>query len=319
MPHTTLVHIGYQKTGSTWLQTQFLNHPDLLFSRPFSTTEFKEKVILPHPFLFEKDTVHNELKQRIADIPDSEIAVISVESISGSFFCNGADGLERANRIKSVLPDASVLICIREQRAMLRSSYKHYIKAQGTLSLDQWLTASSRSNGKIPVFDPVRFQYHHLISHYQSLFGADNVLVLPFEQFGQSPKSYINQIAVFSGLPLPDDVRDNLNYGHRSNPGLSFFSARIKRHLNRLFAHDLVLNPKPVLPIKVHHQTLKKISDRLDRRVPRKLKSHYEKKIITMIDQWVGDRYQESNAITAELTGLNLCDYGYDLAESTKS
>lgn len=317
MPRKTLVHIGYQKTASTWLQTQFFNHSELRFAMPLSSSTIKEKLVLPHSFMFKDEMTRNDFKSSLIQVPDDETPVVSVESLSGSFFSNGSDGIERANRIKSVFPNAAILINIREQRSMLRSSYKHYVKALGTLSAQQWLSASELDiKQKLPIFDPIRYQYHHLISHYQSLFGVDNVLILPCEQLWKSPKSYVGRIAEFAQVELPNNVRENLNYDYKSNKGLSAFAANAKRRINRLLMHDIVLNPKPFLRSNMHNNTLKKLAYRVDRRIPSSIKLRSEQKLIDTIDQWAGEKFQQSNQITMELTGLNLELYGYDLPRS---
>ncbi|MFQ3247681.1 MAG: hypothetical protein ACI9SP_004340 [Arenicella sp.] len=318
MPRKTLIHIGYQKTGSTWLQTQFFNHPGLRFNMPFERSEIKDKVLFPHIFNFDEKTTRKQFEAILSTVNDDDTAVVSIESISGSFFSDGSDGIARADRIKAVFPNAAILISIREQRAMLRSSYKHYIKALGTLSLSEWLNASQLdTKGRLPIFNPIRYQYHHLITYYQSLFGDHNVLVLPYEQLRQSPECYVNRIAEFAGIELPNEVRNNLNYRHKSNRGLSAFTANLKRHFNRFFMREIVLNPKPLIAFKLDNNTLKKWAYRIDRRVSERFKLRYEKKLITEIDRWANTQFQQSNAITARLTGLDLSTYGYDLANPT--
>lgn len=314
MPRKTLIHIGYQKTASTWLQTQFFNHPDLRFNTPFTSREIKEKIIHPHAFLFDPTLLQTFLEERVSAIPDNETLLISTESISGSFFSDGSDAFERANRIKTLFPDATILINIREQQAMLRSSYKHYVKVLGTLSIKEWLNASNRNTkAKLAIFNPIRYQYHYLISHYQSLFGRNNVLVLPCEQLWQSPELFAQKIADFAEIDLPITVRENLHYQHRSNKGLSAFTANTKRHINRFFMYDASLNPKPLLPLNIDNDTLKHLAYRLDRRLPKNIKLRSEKKLSNIIEQWTEHTFQESNRITMELTGLKLNDYGYDI------
>jgi len=134
MPQKTLIHIGYPKTASTWLQTHFFNHPPLSFNSPFSAKEIKKKIVSAHSFQFNPSTIKKSFEERILTIPSDETLLISTESIS------------------------RILINIREQRAMLRSSYKHYIKVLGTLSVEEWLNASAHNTkAKLPIFNPIRY------------------------------------------------------------------------------------------------------------------------------------------------------------------
>ena len=71
---------------------------------------------------------------------------------------------------------------------------------------------------RIPLFDFDYFQYHLLIRYYNKLFGADNVLVLPYEELVRDRRSFLTKIGEFSGKPVPDEVLTEMTDAKRRNP-----------------------------------------------------------------------------------------------------
>jgi len=69
----------------------------------------------------------------------------------------------------------------------------------------------------VPLFDARYLEYDLLVAYYRSLFGADQVLALAFDQFVEDGRGYVERIAAFAGHPVPDEVLDRLPYGHREN------------------------------------------------------------------------------------------------------
>jgi len=64
----------------------------------------------------------------------NRLNVMSHEVFLGSPHCAGFNGYDNFLKIKSLFPNAKILICIREQTDMILSSYKQYIKNLGILS-----------------------------------------------------------------------------------------------------------------------------------------------------------------------------------------
>ena len=69
--------------------------------------------------------------QRIVD--EGLSPVVSFERFSGNPFSGGYDSKEIADRLVQVFPDARVLVVVREQRSMIVSTYKQYVREGGAL------------------------------------------------------------------------------------------------------------------------------------------------------------------------------------------
>ena len=69
--------------------------------------------------------------QRLVD--EGLSPVVSFERFSGNPFSGGYDSKEIADRLVRVFPDARVLVIVREQRSMIVSTYKKYVREGGAL------------------------------------------------------------------------------------------------------------------------------------------------------------------------------------------
>ena len=104
---------------------------------------------------------------------------------------------------------------------------------------------------RVPLFDARFLEYDRLVSYYRSLFGADRVLALAFDQFVEDGRGYVERIAAFAGRPVPVEVLDRLPYGHRENVRTtSMLTLSVVRRLNRLGPRTDV-NPAPLAESKL--------------------------------------------------------------------
>jgi sulfotransferase family protein len=312
---SVLIHIGYHKTGSNWLQHMLFEDPATGYAWLGHQTKDHpvRRVIHDRPLEFRVKQVRRELEALARDAQSRGLQpVVSLERLSGHPFSGGHDSRQIADRLHEVLPDGRVLIVIREQRSMILATYKQYVKAGGTGTVSQFLEPATTRSLRARLFDYRHFEYDHLIGHYRSLFGADNVLVLPFEQLARDGRGFVERIAEFAGRPISADVLDRLPYTTRSNPSPSAMTIAGLRRVNR-FTPRTELDPAPVAEWERAErlaQRLKK-TDLLNRRGTRTLATRAEESLRRTVYEAVGERYAESNRRTAELTGLDLAAYGW--------
>jgi len=312
---SVLVHIGYHKTGSNWLQHMLFEDPATGYAWLGHETKDHpvRRVIHDRPLEFRNKQVRRELEALARDAESRGLhPVVSLERLSGHPFSGGHDSRQIADRLHEVLPDGRVLIVIREQRSMILATYKQYVKAGGTGTVSQFLEPATTRSLRARLFDYRHFEYDHLIGHYQSLFGSDNVLVMAFEQLARDGRGFVERIAEFAGRPIPVDVLDRLPYTTRSNPSPSALTIAGLRRVNR-FTPRTELDPAPVAEWEGAErlaQRLKK-TDLLNRRATRKLATRAEESLRRTVYEAVGERYTESNRRTVELTALDLAAYGW--------
>ena len=311
-----LAHIGYHKTGTNWLQ-------DVVFGDPATGLEWLGKRPLSHPVHtlvrtrpldFDADEVREAFAPLVAKVEAAgRLPVLSFPRLSGHPYSGGYDSKEIADRLKQVFPEAWVLVAVREQRSMVLSTYKQYVKAGGACELDEFLSPATRRGWRIPGFDFAHFAYDRLIAYYQALYGHENVLVLPYEQLVRDGRTFVEAIGRFVGRPIPAEVLDRMPFGRRSNEASPALAIELTRPLNR-FGQRTDLNPSPLFHSRVVSRTARRLRTS-PRGVPggRRLAERKEAELRRAVDEAVGDRYVASNRRTAELTGLDLAAYGWML------
>jgi Sulfotransferase domain len=312
----TLVHIGYHKTGTNWLQEEVFSNPRTgyrwLGKRPL--THPVHRLVRERALEFDADAVRAEFEPMLRSAEEAGLEpVVSFPRLSGHAFSGGYDSQELADRVSAVFPGTRVLIVIREQRSMIVSAYKQYVPAGGVSTIERFIAADPESR-RVPRFDFGHFAYDRPIRYYRSLFGPDSVLVLPYEQFVGDGRGFVGAIGEFAGRPIPEDVLDALPYGKRSNSAQSAYAVELSRPLN-FFGPRSDLNPAPLFQSKLIFSLAKQIR-RLDPSTMTMLQERAERSeahLRAVVDEAVGERYAESNRATAELTGIDLTSYGWTL------
>jgi sulfotransferase family protein len=308
-----IVHIGYHKTASSWLQRHVFGNPKtgLQTVGKFGPDHPVRQLVRVRPLEFDAAAVRALFEPLLQPVRDAGLVpVVSWERLSGHAVSGGYDSKELANRVREVFPEATILVVIREQRSMIVSTYKQYVMGGGPNSVDAFLAPHYSQNMRLPWFDLRHFEYDHLLRHYRSLFGDDSVLALPFEQFLREPHDFVAAIGQCAERPIDDALIAAMPFGDVHRPSLSALELELRRRRNRFVRSEL--NPAPLESQLLKRLTKLKqaavkplVRDRLRARADSDLK---ERVVAT-----VGDRYRESNRATAELTGLDLAGYGWTI------
>jgi hypothetical protein len=308
---SVLIHIGYHKTGTNWLQRRFFSDPATgyrwLGKRP--GTHPVRRFVKDGPFEFDPAAVREALEPMIAGAErDGLVPVISLERLSGSLVSGGHDSERIADRLHRVFPEGRILVVVREQRSLVLTTYKGYVLQGGAAPLAQFLDPPRSRGRRVPWFDEGYLQYDRLLGYYRSLFGAEQVLALPFDQFVENGRAYVERIAGFAGRSVPADVLDRLPYGHREKVRTtSAGTLAVVRRLNH-FTPRSDVNPTPLFESGL----VQRLADGLiDRDWLRSRSAGAEERLRREVDEWAGSRFVESNRRLAELTGADLGSYGW--------
>lgn len=306
-----LIHIGYHKTGSSWLQQELFSPADhgffpLSFAPQPGTPAAKlgsEKFIHVHPLCFDAAVLRDELMSKI-DRAWAGCPVISNERLSGNPDSGGYDSKDIADRLHAVFPEAKIFIVIREQTSMIHACYLQYLRQGGACSLEDYMT---RRDGRRPSFSLDHFLYHYLILYYQRLFGDRNVMVLPYELLATRPTEFIDRLARFAGVDIPDDLPFDRFY----NRGSSKFVHTKTRLLNAFLCRDSVNGFSPLALGELRPAFLefkRRINNYL---IPRRLENMCERRQRARIARLTEGYFGESNRITSDLIGIDLSQFGY--------
>jgi len=295
------IHIGYPKTGSTWLQTRLFNHPDAKMHQCSDFTILRNILIKPNPLWYDSELVKIHIRRNYDESLNSDlIPVISNELLVGHPVSGGHNSTIIAERLNKLWPDSKILIVIREQKDMLISLYAEYVVNGGPLTLSEYLYPPGSS--RQPVFDFRYLEFDRLIKFYYNLFEKDRIMVLPYELFITNQLKFCNLILNFAGSkPITEVSKDQIR---KSINGVTI---KLFSHTNRWFFRD---NNNHVALISI--PILTKIIYKFDSYWPMFLHQKCRKSLSTMIISKVATQYAESNQRCSKLIDIDLSKYGYD-------
>lgn len=308
-----LIHIGYHKTATTWLQENFFRNSQVGFAVRNGSDRIFREFVTRNPFLFEVTQVQAMLNKHLLPMPATpHVPVITQERLSGSPHTGGYDSQAIADRLKKVFPEARILIVVREQSGLILSGYKQYVRNGGQQSLARYMFPPENGWYHIPAFRFDFFEFHALVEYYQALFGEPQVLVLPYELFVNQPNVFLKTILEFNGLEYNEALVSALPLQQRSHPSLSFLFTNFKRHLGRLADVESRYQSRSLLAItpEMRHGLLTML-ERLDGRLPLGLRKSSDRQAQAYIQEKTKDRYNASNARVGQLAHLALADFGY--------
>jgi hypothetical protein len=304
-----LVHVGYQKSGTSWLQQDVFGSPhQRSFCQPWDRGLIPKVFVAPSDFEFDPCSAARILAQNDSirgNVPSAP--VLSHERLCGSPFSGGYDSKGLADRLYATLPGAKILIVIRNQAGILLSTYKQYVRLGGTRSLHNYLCPPRLGRMRIPQFTLAFYEYHRLINYYQDLFGADRVLVLPFEMMVADALAFVGRIAAFVGVQAPSSVS-----AAPRNVALSGASTALKRPLNFLFVRDTI-NPSALIESPRLAGWVHLGIEAFDGAVPVGLRAASDRKLSSSLRAVTTGRFAESNQLTVSLTGVDLATHGYEV------
>lgn len=232
-----LVHIGYPKCLSKWLQKN-LFVPNMGFIKCLNPDLAHELIAAKKPFRLDTQEVQGKINFAQARatkmLPREQasrlVPVVTSEALVGNMFCGGFDAELLAQRLATCFPQAKILIVIREQRQMIRSLYSTAVAWGVPHTIEDFLTP--RGENLSPQFNCEFLMYDSLVAHYQRIFSKDRVAVIPYELFKSDPSAFLKKImqlypslgnsTKLAQLPISDTV----------NPGQTIVETGVQRILN---------------------------------------------------------------------------------------
>lgn len=315
MPESRLlIHVGYPKTGSTWLQHTVFDDKNAGFVRPWTSQSniggadrVIDEFIIANAFSFNPQLTRKIFEPGLQRaITQNCVPVLSEELLVGNHVHGKYWGKEVADRLHNVFPEAKILIFIREQKAMIKSSYGQYLKPGGTATIQRYIgSGGTQRSGFGPICQLDYLEYNFLIEYYQNVFGEKNVLVLPFELLKMDQLTVANRIIRFAGSK---GTFENIQTPAR-NVGFKGATFAIRRILN-VFCAPFDSYGGSNIPLT--WRIANKLSFFTDRLLPQYIHERGGQKLEHLISEGVGDFFRESNQRTSNMIGINLTDLGYD-------
>jgi hypothetical protein len=293
------VYVGCQKTGSEFLRSYFAFHPELAWSR--NGIYFQREDFTPDGYraLFTEangDAVLIDMYEAIAmgyvftglDSWSPSHAVTPDQPLDGRFMVPAPELV--VQRVRQALPEARILITIRNQIDWVRSNYLHHIGLlpHGRRTLLDFL---STREGKLVLFAGL---YDRTINLYCNAFGRSRVYVLPMERLKLEEDEVLADLCGFLGV-TPRAF-------HTSQRTLNTGKGVSRGNLMRLAA-SIGVGQRMVELLRPLRQPVEKVLDPLLRR---DVLSTTEKRLLASF-------YAASNHLSSRLVGRNLAALGYPL------
>ena len=227
-----VVYIGFPRAGSTFLRSYFSNHPDIEWTRTpdyFGSTDkfYSEKCLYYDP---DADVIADEINNKclidmyeghavgyiwndskLEELED-KVTYIKREMESAfdwDYYYPGPT--EIASRIKTTIPQAKILIVLRNQEEWLISMYKYNIMVLPGKNKSFHDFIRTRL-GKCVLFSAL---YHNTLETYYNLFGKENVHVLLLEQIRNERNDTLKKLSQFLGVDFVElpEHKERLNKG----------------------------------------------------------------------------------------------------------
>jgi len=251
MKNKIILHIGMQRTGTTFLQWEVFPKLNMRYISPefFKYGNIGTLAEFYH-FIRKKDTL------------------ISNENIWHHGIKDGYKDtrFQRLELIYKLFPHAKIIFGIRETNSLLKSLYKKTIASGAIWTYKEFL---QQINTNVFDYEPYT---EKLIEFFSDVY------IYKFEDFKKNPEKIIEEICNFISVEIPEIEKEV--YNRKWNIGYTEKQIKIARKLNKIFKTPY--NPQGIIPLnyKWHpHRIIfqKEISIRLRRGKHNKLLPVYEK------------------------------------------
>jgi hypothetical protein len=196
-----LIHPGFAKAGSTFLQEWFSRHPQLRFV-PHHLGGFRDVFDLaeaarePARGQWRYYVTSNELLGSGGTVPYG-CPLFSFRMLADADLRAGQRSV--CAMLHEAFPEARVLIVTRGFAGIIRSLYSQYVKLGGAERFEDFLDRYASMLEQWLDVD-------HVVETYRAAFG-EQVLVLPYERLREDPAGFCGSIEEFLELePAPDAI-----------------------------------------------------------------------------------------------------------------
>lgn len=310
MPRAVLLHLGLHRTGSTWLQQRVFDGRD---GRPTpmvpDRAESARRIVLAREEDFDADELRRWLAERVESVwRAGGVPVLSNERFSGNPHSGWFDAQRTFDRLAEVLPEAKVLLVLREQRDLVRSLWLQYVRIGGPASLRDYLRAPDPGDHRAPCFDPSFLRFDRLVESLDRRFGREQVLAIPYDRLRRDPRDFLARIGAFLGTEIPPPEHAEAKV--YASPG--FVAASLQRRVN-LWCVRSTLHRAPPLPSPRLARLSGVLASVAGRLASPLLESSRRRAAAALVEARLAEvpGLRESNARLAERIGEDLRGFGW--------
>ena len=267
-----IIHIGYPKTGTSFLQKKYFK---LLSERGLLNFVTDGSNLMEECSEIENrnELTFDAASVRIAFDPflvDDKVNIISRESFTGSDFYKYVNTATIGRKLKRIFPEAKVLITLRNQADIATSLYSQYVHEGGILSFDKFFAFNTKRGQFLQPnfhldnhqFDIESLNYLKFIEFYKELWRGENMKVVLYETMKRDILFYLLDLNEFLGVMLSEEqlyeILGELDqiYVNQSYTKNQLIFARIvnrffKSHFNHIYDDIPLLNKNDVMNFRL--------------------------------------------------------------------
>lgn len=297
-------HIGYPRTGTTFLQKiVFPEFRDLAVTDLDLTAFFVDDAKFKRGYGY----VISQVMDYFGAMEWMDRPVIcSWENLSGDVL---TDYCHVPERIHGIFPACKIVVCIRSQFTMVPSLYHIYVKSGGTMGYEDYLKTVIRND---------KLNYGTLIGEYFRLFGRDSVHVMLYEDLKVDQARFLKDLLKFIRLPAREGEWNNRDQRNKRDSAVvtrvyRLFNAageaeKVKK-VSKAFFGELDVRARMVGRLRVLFFVANKLSHTLGLFES----SPWENN--PRFREMIGRHYGPSNQNVFRMAGLDLRKYGYPFGD----
>lgn len=238
-----LLHVGFHKTATTFLQKKVFPDLDLNYVSILDLQDKLNELLYQDLFNFRA----SQWQSFFADkFQTSQLNLISEEKLSGQPSIGYLNNSIVLQKLQAIFPQARILIVLRRQADLLVSMYKQHIKEGGWYSPEEYFSLKGSVSGTDyniyrKCLNIEVFKFSEFIKAYQQAFGKENVDVVFYEEIFKT--SALSDIFKRNGIEFSlksytSEKRVNMAYNQRQ----LWIAAKLNRYLGSQH------NPNPLIP-----------------------------------------------------------------------
>ena len=218
-----LLHVGFPKAGSTFLQRWFDEHPQLAHQYG-AIAGFRDMHAIAREGTMRREVLYRVTSNEELCAPRADAGSATIDYEQPRELSLAASQERVCASLHALFPNATVLIVTRGFRSMILSSLSQYARSGGDVDLAELMRTNRHAE------DP--WNYDHVIAMYRRAFGDAQVIVMPYELLRDDAAAFIRTLAARLG------IEPHLASTERVNESLSpiemYWYPRITRFMRRL-------------------------------------------------------------------------------------
>jgi Sulfotransferase family len=198
-----LLHIGFPKAGSTFLQRWFDGHPQLAHTYG-GIGGFRDMHAIAREGTTRREVLYRVTSNEEFSAPRADAGRMEIDYEHPRELTMALSQERVCSMLSALFPNATILIITRGFRSMILSSLSQYARSGGEADLAGML----RGPHKYPD-DP--WHYDDLIGLYRHAFGQENVVVMPYELLRDDADAFTRTLSASLGIDPHPPLRERVN------------------------------------------------------------------------------------------------------------